>query len=217
MSTVERTRTSTERVLNALTLRWSTTALRAGEQCRCGGWNRTNVSGLMRPACELTRSPHILSSKFFRRGVADRVRTCATWSLKPMTLPVGLRRRSSCRGNAGTRTQLSKRRSLYRRPRCLNRQHSRGGDRRDSHPLPRGSLPRVSTASTSTTVRLEGIAPSPLAYQASARAVVLQAGRSRSRARQKIRRPMARFDLAAVTPRRPSSPKRIGRSRLPAN
>ena len=50
------------------------------------------------------------------------------------------------------------------------------GGRRDSHPLPRGSRPRVSTTSTSTTVRLEGIAPSPLAYQASARAVVLQAG-----------------------------------------
>jgi hypothetical protein len=43
------------------------------------------------------------------------------------------------------------------------------GDRRDLHPLGRGSRPRASTTSASTTVRLEGIAPSPLAYRAIAR------------------------------------------------
>ena len=85
---------------------------------------------------------------------------------------VGLRRHDVLGGNAGTRTQLSRWRLLYRQPRCLNRQRSRmfpWGDRRDSHPLTRGSRPRASTTSASITVRLEGIAPSPLAYQASAR------------------------------------------------
>ena len=38
------------------------------------------------------------------------------------------------------------------------------GDRRDLHPLSRGSRPRASTTSASITVRLEGIAPSPIAY-----------------------------------------------------
>lgn len=61
------------------------------------------------------------------------------------------------------------------------------GGRRDLHPLARGSRPRASTTSASTTVRLEGIAPSPLAYQASARAVVLQAGSHRKVAMSKGR------------------------------
>lgn len=50
------------------------------------------------------------------------------------------------------------------------------GDRRDLHPLPRGSHPRASATSASITVRLERIERSSLAHQASALAIVRQAG-----------------------------------------
>ena len=43
------------------------------------------------------------------------------------------------------------------------------GDRWDLHPLRRGSRPRASTTSASTTVRLQGIEPCPIAYRAIAR------------------------------------------------
>ncbi len=43
-----------------------------------------------------------------------------------------------------------------------------GSDRRDSHPLGRGSRPRASTTSASITVRPGGIAPPSLGYRPSA-------------------------------------------------
>jgi hypothetical protein len=56
------------------------------------------------------------------------------------------------------------------------------------HPLTRGSRPRTSTASASTTVRLEGIAPSPLAYQASTRLSCYRRAQARHTRSLKIRR-----------------------------
>ena len=52
------------------------------------------------------------------------------------------------------------------------------GDRWDSHPLHRGPHPRASASSASTTVRLEGFAPSTSRLSSKHSAAELQAGKS---------------------------------------
>src|SRR2546423_9668499 len=98
---VERICTSTTRGLSSLTL---LVGLR--RQVGNGGRSCTDVDRLMRPACELTRSP---------QSAAERNRTSTTWSLKPPTLPLVYGGIFFSSGNAGTCTQLSLR-LLYRQP-----------------------------------------------------------------------------------------------------
>ena len=107
-------------------------------------------------------------------GIAGGIRTRACWPLMPVTLPSWSTATKQFVGMLGLAPSCPMAIALQATSVSQPSTFPWGG-RRDSHPLTRGSQPRVSTTSTSTTVRLEGIAPSPLAYQASARAVVLQA------------------------------------------
>ncbi len=119
----------------------------------------------------------------------EPVRSCPQ---RPLTLPVGLRRHSLRRPESHrrglayetwlrTRTlpaqpwwerwdshPVDRRTTVLRTAPVTLPSTLPWGDRRDLHPLTRGSRPRASTTSASTTVRLEGIAPTSLGYRPSA-------------------------------------------------
>lgn len=145
----------------------------------------------MRPSCEPARSPHISIS------AAERIRTFTVLASRTSDSSSWSTATCTCRWECWDSHPVVSRQPLYRRLRCLNRQHSRRGiwgDRRDLHPFKRGSRPRASTTSVIDhhAVHEEGIEPSPFAYRAIARPSCYSWKRSP--------RQMAGSDPAVVTP-----------------
>lgn len=100
--------------MNALTLRWSTTASQS--------WWRGPESHRRRQAYETCLGARTLPTHF---GIAGGSRTRTRWPLMPVTLPSWSTATNSS-WECWDSHPVVQWRSLYRRPRCLNRQHSRG-------------------------------------------------------------------------------------------
>lgn len=116
-------------------------------------------------------------SESHRRGLAYE-----TW-LRTRTLPA---QRNG--GNAGTRTQLVRRRLVYSQARSHLPSTFPWGDRPDSHRLERGPHPRASYPSASITVRLGGFAPPTFRLSSDYSAVELQTGNAARSLRQRSTR-----------------------------
>jgi hypothetical protein len=129
---------------------WSTAAWRRSSELLEKTTSRNNISAVerIRTSTERVLSPPTLPIGLRRQTTlenertivraAERIRTSTVWPLMPVTLPLvygGAERRAASsrretrarhRGNAGTCTQMARRRAVLRTGSVLYRQHSRG-------------------------------------------------------------------------------------------